>query len=70
MVYFPTPRVFVDIDVHDGRQFYLRVAQVHLWHAEVCVVQYSALSVQIALELPSMTVLTKCDLVDEPDKIT
>jgi hypothetical protein len=62
-------RFFVGLDVHDGREFHLRGEQVPLWHHAVPLSRARALSIQITLELPSITVLTKCDLIKEKEKL-
>lgn len=65
MVNLQLLRFLAGFDVHDGHQFYLRAEQISFRHASVLLPSHRALSIQITLELPSMTVLTKCDLVKE-----
>lgn len=62
-------RIFSDIDVHDGRQLHLREQQIFIRDSAVPVCLFRALSIQITLELPAITVLTKCDLMKDKEKL-
>ena len=69
MVTLISSRFLIGFHVHDGHKLHILVKQVHVRHVTVTLSLFRALSIQITLELPAISVLTKCDLVKEQEKI-